>query len=150
MRYAGDDYVLVDTHDAPNVYSLHGTAKLERHHVKTFPELQARVSDISGPDDEKSIVYIEEEDGLARSLPLRAIVAPIVTGREGTRVHPISGQEALRAAAPSTILQLSGYENISFGRLASLVRRLPTFRLDLGTDIDTIAPAVRRLLQELP
>jgi hypothetical protein len=148
MSYVGDDYVLVDTGEAPTVYSLHGTAKLEHHHVQTFPELQARVSDISGPGDAKSVVYVEPEDGLARSLPLKAILAPRVAGHERTTVHPISGQEALRAAAPSTILQLSGYEGISFGRLAGLVRRLPTFRLELGTDIGTIAPAVRRLLRD--
>lgn len=149
MRYVGDDYVVVSLADVPTVYSLHSTAKLERHHVATFPQLQGMVTNHGGPAEEKAVVYFDEAEGLSKSLPLKAILIPGVASQTRTTLSPISGQETLRAAAPSTILQLSGDEGVSFGRLAQLVRRLPHFRLNLGSDIATIAPTVGQLLEDL-
>lgn len=57
---------------------------------------------------------------------------------------------ATLALAPSTLLQLPSTGSGSFQTLAQLVRTVPCFRLNLGTRIETIPPAIRALLAGLP
>jgi hypothetical protein len=54
---------------------------------------------------------------------------------------------ALAALAPSTLLGLPGSDGSAFPVMADLVRRVPCFQLELGSDLPGIAPAVRRALE---
>jgi hypothetical protein len=64
-------------------------------------------------------------------------------------VRPISAAEGLRAVAPSTVVQ-SGFGGAgSLAMLADLVRRVPSYALDLSPDPAANAAAVDRLVAEL-
>jgi hypothetical protein len=52
----------------------------------------------------------------------------------------------LRALAPSTILQHADESAAGMAVMAALVRRVPAYHLELGSDIAAVAPAVRDLL----
>jgi len=81
--------------------------------------------------------------------PLRAILVPRVTGRPETTIEPSSPIAALKALAPSTLLQLPGDGRETMARLSALVRRVPTYTLNAGTHMGGIAQSVEALLNQL-
>jgi len=145
--YLGDDYVLVDV-ASTTAYSLYGTAKLEPENLARFPGLVPLVANPERLGDQKAMVYLDDHrpDRLARTLRLRAIVLPRVTGRPGSGLAPASPAAALRVLAPTTSAQLPGYGREVVTKLGALVRALPCYRLDAGTDLDALAATVASLV----
>lgn len=147
MLFLGDDYCLLRTHPSLEVCSLYGTAKMTREDLARLPGLAARVSPEPGPQGKALLFLAGAMPGrFASRLPLRAVLLPRVTGRAGTTLRMAGASEALRSLAPSSIFQLSGAGAGAFDLLSGLVRRLPCYHLDLGTDYSGIAPVVREIL----
>lgn len=153
LSYAGDDYVLVEPDPAPWVHSLYGTAKLDRDHLKRrFPELEELAAARDRRDGEKALLDLVRfaPAGMSSGFPLRAILLPRLNGRAGSRVVAASGPEALRALLPHTLFPLPGARREAFSRLATLVRRLPCFVLEAGSDRAGLVGAVREVLGAEP
>ena len=74
---------------------------------------------------------------------------PQVTGRPTTSVQSVSPMTALKALAPSTLLQLPGAGQASFQAMARLVRQVPCYTLALGTDLAQIPVVITDLLGAL-
>jgi hypothetical protein len=66
-----------------------------------------------------------------------------------TTIEPSSPMAALRALAPSTLLQLPGEGRETMTRLSALVRRVPAYTLNAGTHMGGIAQNVEALLKQL-
>ena len=151
LQYAGDDFVAIATQPAPYIHSLYGSGKLESHHIERFPNLHAAVANpIQGPND-KAVVYAERYlPGVSTAgFPLLAVVVPRVAGVRDTRVVPASKSAALAALAPSTLFQLHPPHPNALAGMASLVRQVPCFTLELGTDLDQISTSIVGLLEGL-
>ena len=148
MRYAGDDYVLVAPGREPFAHSLYSTAKLDREQVTRFPALGPMVDNAHRLSSEKALVFLARHrpEALSAGFPLRAILLPRITGRPDTRIRPASRAASLAALAPTTVFQLPGHGTISFDALSDIARSLPAHWLDLGTDLETIPPAIEALL----
>ena len=147
LRYLADDYCVVDPSDEPSVHCLYSTGKVASEDDERFESLHLhRV----GRDAEKTLYCFHPAGAglLARTLPLRAIVVPAITGRPETTSRPISAMDALRAVAPSTLLQLrTGLDpSGALKRLAAVARRVPCHRLELGTALERIPQALEALL----
>ncbi len=148
LLYCGDDYALVAPDPEPRVYSLYCSGKLEPFHLRNFPHLLARVESPEVPEGEKVLLFADrQEDGVAPSLPLRAILVPRITGMRDTTVGKASPAQALRALAPSTLFQLPNAGAEALRSMAALVGRLPCHALNLGTDLVQIPGAIRMLLE---
>jgi hypothetical protein len=147
MSYAADDYVMLANTEEPYAASLYCTAKLDPVHAARLTELAPALRRGS-PDDEKALAFMYgfRPERVATGFPIRAVLAPKVVGGPRTRLHPIRPAEALAALAPSTLLQLPIPDPTAFGAMAEVVRRVPSFRLELGSDLSTIAPAVREAM----
>ena len=52
------------------------------------------------------------------------------------------------ALAPSTIIQLHTAGRDAMGRMTDLIKRIPCYNLELGTDIAGIAPVVAEFLDQ--
>ena len=83
---------------------------------------------------------------LASGLPVKAVVVTTVRGRGETRLVPASPVKALLALAPTTIYQLPRNGG-ALGPLAELVRRVPSFTLELGDDLASSPVVIRDLLR---
>lgn len=145
VGYVGDDYVVVETGSSPRAVSVYGTAKLNAPSVRLLPELAARRLT---PDARKFVVDVagSRPELMRRSAAISAILLPRVTpGRLALR--PASAADALRALAPSTILQHADESATGMAVMAALVRQVPAYRLELGSDIAAVAPAIRDLLE---
>lgn len=150
LRYAGDDFVAISTRPDPQVHSLYGSGKVEPAHLQRFPDLVPGVSNPNPGPREKSIVFVEDAypGAATHGFPLRAVVVPRVVARSPeTRLLPTSAPAALTALAPSTLFLLHPATPGVLAEMAALVRRVPCFSLELGSDIDRIPDAIVELLQ---
>jgi hypothetical protein len=148
LRYAGDDYVAVGSGPVPAVHSLYCSGKVHPEDLHRLPHLEPALADGARPD-EKAVFYVEHAFP-GRSIagfPLRAIVVPRVTERRAARAVPGTCAEALAALAPSTIFQLHPPARDALAWMAGLVRAVPTFVLELGSDVETIPPELLGIVE---
>jgi len=145
LGYVGDDYVLVETEPAARAVSVYGTAKLHAPSLELLPSVPALQL---SPDAQKFVVDVAgaRPDLVRRSAAISAILLPRVT-RGPLALHPAAASEALRALAPSTILQHADESATGMAVMAALVRQVPAYHLELGSDIAAVAPAIRDLLK---
>lgn len=147
MSYASDDYVVLRATPEPYAASLYSTAKLDPTHATRFPELEPALRR-GRPTDEKVLAFMHgfRPDRVVRGFPVRAVLSPRVTDSVRTTLHRIRPAEALAALAPSTILQLPIPDPTVFAAIAEVVRQVPSYRLELGRDLASVAPAVREAM----
>lgn len=152
MSYLGDDYVMVDDQSKPRVYSLYNTAKLFPDDLKKFPTLQSSVNGIDDFFDEKKILFLHKEhaEEIVTHLPIKVILLPKVTGRTNTQITESNASQALLALAPTVLLQLPSDAETSMLKMSELVKRVPCFTLELGTDLSQIPNVITQLLSACP
>jgi hypothetical protein len=143
LRYVGDDYCVLSVDGAPHVHALYSSAKLARSELERLAPGAP-----PAPCDDKDVVFLHRAFGekLLPGFPIRAVLAPRITGRARTTLADISPGEAMKALAPSSLFQLSGARQRRLHAIASLVRTVPCYRLDLGTDLDAIPGVIHDLL----
>ncbi|HWA53603.1 MAG TPA: hypothetical protein VG816_05460, partial [Solirubrobacterales bacterium] len=149
-------------------HAMQSTAKLTEDSVGRLA-IPAEVVDRAGFEptlegSAKALVDIRTlaPGTLKRQLEVRAVLAPALRPSRGANiapgdglaeggavVRPISAAEGLRAVAPSTIVQSGFGGGGSLATLADLVRRVPSYALDLTPDPAANAGAVGRLVAEL-
>ena len=150
LLFAGDDYVLAETEPRPYVYSLYCTAKLERHHLHRLPHLEPLVTNAMRPEEEKALIYLSERysEKLTHGFPIHAILLPRVTGLRDTRLVECGRAASLKALAPTTVIHLQGAADQTMSKLAALARSVPSFYLDMGTDLTQIPTTIAKFLDE--
>ncbi|MFM6846780.1 MAG: serine kinase, partial [Dolichospermum sp.] len=79
----------------------------------------------------------------------KAVLVPQITGKLETHLRPMSAGAALRALAPSTIFQLAGSGQTALQIMSSLVKQVPCYVLQLGTDMVQIPDVILRLLSQI-
>jgi len=152
LLYLSDDYCVVGTDPQPQVFSLYNTAKLKgKEDLARFPHLASRFNNLDRLDEEKAMIFVRDHfpAKIINQLPIKAILVPQVTGKPDTKVSRTSAMIALKALAPSTIFQLPKTGQLAFARMSRLVREVPAYVLELGTDIPQIPQTIAQLLSEL-
>jgi hypothetical protein len=153
LRYVSDDYSLIEPSPQPYVYSLYNTAKLKGvlDLEERFPNLKPLVSNAEKLDKEKALFFLHQyyPEKIINGFPLKAVIKPKVTGLKDTKLVPTSSSYALKSLAPNTIAQLPGITSRSFSIMASVVKQLPCYILEVGTDIPQIPQVISNLLSEL-
>jgi hypothetical protein len=130
-------------------HSLFSSTRLASAQLERFPLLRphAMPSDLSA--EPKSLVFLSQvlPERLARSMPVCAIALPKIVDAPYCRLTPASRGEALRALAPSTLLQMAprpGPEGLQL--LARLVKCVPGYWLELGRDMAGIPQLLDEVL----
>jgi hypothetical protein len=145
LGYIGDDLVVTESEPSPRALSVYGTAKLNPPSVRLLPELPAVRPH---PEAEKFFVDVARArpDLMRRFARLSVILLPRVTpGR--LAIRPATRAEAMHALAPSTILQHPDESATGMAVMTALLRRVPAYHLELGSDVAAVAPAIRGLLE---
>lgn len=152
LVYAGDDYVGVSLEPQPEVHSFYSSGKLMQNHVDRLPFLLDALANGDRLAVEKAVVYVNERwpAKMATTFPLRALLLPRVTpGLVGARVLETSPAAAFRALAPSTVFQMHTRGQDSLVRARRLVERVPSYELELGSDMASIPLAIGDLVARL-
>jgi hypothetical protein len=150
LLYAGDDYVLISLDPEPYVYSLFNSAKLNVDQVKRFPHLIPLLYNEEPSEEDKSLILLNQHrpEKLCTGFPIKAILLPKVTGRRKAAFSKTTPTTALTALAPSTIFQLNRNRTQSFQVLTRLVKEVPAYVLECGTDVTQIPDIIQEVLRE--
>jgi hypothetical protein len=152
LQFLSDDYCLLSTDGAPRAYSIYNSVKLKADEdVERFPHLKGMVSNPVRVGEEKAMIFLHQHlpQKLIRSFPIKAVLLPRITGQRDTRLREARGGEALRLLAPSTVFQVSGAGEGAFRSMVRLVKQVPSYTLELGTDISGIPRVIADLLHSL-
>jgi hypothetical protein len=149
LRYAGDDYVVVEPGAPPRLYSLYNSGKLEPHQLVRFRDVLTELPSEDDVADEKAVIFAHElyPDRVIRDFPLRAVIVPRITDATTARLREISPAAALAALAPTTLLQHHPPQPNALPAMAELVRSVPTLALELGSDLASIPDVIETFLE---
>lgn len=153
LGYLGDDYVLIDVNAAPPIaHAVHATAKLDVDATVWPDTLTPRVLRREASDSAKVVLdmYRHRPMALLSSVPVRAVVLPRARPGSPTRVRAASAAEGVRAVAPSTTLQHFGHERSGLATVAELMRGVPVYTIELGSDMASAVGAVASLMRSSP
>ena len=144
FQFLGDDQIgLQEASDGSFIgYSLFNTTRVETGHLACFPLLYPHAITPDDPDDPKALVVLSSllPGQVIPSVPIHAVVLPRVCAIPRSRLRPATKGEALLRLSRSTLLELhpsSGHAGLR--QMARLTERVPTYWLELGRDLDTIA-----------
>jgi hypothetical protein len=147
----GDDYVLVDPRGAPTAYPLFRFTKQDRAGLRRLGLAHLAVE--AGPTNWQGKHEIDlERIGRGRrasSLVIDAILVPTIVDRAATSIETIGRRDAMLALAPTGLMQLPGDRQEGARTFAELVRKLPAFRIAVGSDPALAAGAVADFLRGL-
>jgi len=148
LLYVSDDTSLVTCDPVPFAYSLYNTAKIVD--FQHLPHLASLVNNTDRVEDEKGMIFLQKHfpEKIADGFPLKGILVPRITGKKQTYVKPTNPIVALKALAPSTLFQLPGAGNRAFQLMSQLVKSVPCYQLELGTDMQEIPKVILAFLQD--
>ena len=147
LGYTADDYCLVRLAPEVTVHCLYASAKLHPASLQrvgmTPPTQGERIHD-------KHLLFLAEQDRirLQPSFPLQAVVVPCIRGGPTSALEPVSPAVALRALAPSTLLQLPGAAATLLRAMATMLHERPCYALQLGSDPASATTLIRDLIGE--
>jgi hypothetical protein len=149
LAYVGDNDVLVGDGPEPFVHGLYCSAKLEPgHRRRALPALDGALGATEVWAGGKELFFL---DGALRGsvgvgFPLKAVVLPRVTSAARATVRRVSSAVALLSVAPSTLFALPGARRHRLQHMARALAGVPAYVLELGSDLGTVAPAIRSVL----
>jgi hypothetical protein len=149
LRYAGDDYVALSPGPLPYVHSLYCTAKVHWSDLERLPQLRSAVVNPRSSGDEKAVIDVPAgfPGAAIDGFPLRAIMIPRIVDRREPKVVATTRAAAMAALAPSTVLQRRPAPRHALSSLARLVRDLPAYTLEVGSDQPAVADAILSVLE---
>lgn len=150
LSYVADDYLIVGLDPEPMVYSLYGTAKLNADQVQRFPALAAHVTNLPAPDGEKAVIGLVPafQSQIRQAMKLRAVLTPKIVSRHETGFVPVGAEWLRRAAAFTTLSQLPYAGEKTHAFINRMIETVPRFEIELGSDLDGVARAIRTLLEK--
>ena len=151
FSYLGDDYVGLERQNNGTfrACSLYSSAHVDSEHLKRFPALATAAIQVS--PESKSLVLIPQvfPDRVAATAPMRLLLLPRVTDSPDTHVRPATKGQALMRLAPSSLLWLPHAREAGMDSMARFVESVPCRWLELGRNLDTIAPQIDRAVLEV-
>ena len=152
LRSVGDDYVLVELGDPPVAFQVYRLVKQDPSGFGRLglDGLIARPGAVNWQGKHELAFDALGRGGWTERVSLHAILVPTIRRAGRTIVSRLRPREAMLALAPSAVFQMPGDRKSGAHFLAKLVRRLPSFRLDLGTEGREIARTIRGFINDLP
>lgn len=84
----------------------------------------------------------------SRALQIKAILLPRITGQNQTSISPATRHETMLALLPNNLQQLPGQMKQCLNFLAQMVRILPGYHINLGTDQQEITDVIHDFLEK--
>jgi hypothetical protein len=148
MAFCGDDYLMIDCCEQPQVHSLFATAKLDQASQELLPGT-AGLDSLPGVAERGRTVFdLADHTGVTRSAQIAAVVVPVRGTEPDSRLVEIGAPEALRAVAVTTVLQLVTKRELALRALARVCAAVPCYRLELGNRPSQAAALLADLIVE--
>ena len=150
LFYVSDDYSLITSNPIPTVYSIYSTAKKRANDIDRLPFLKPIISNSDRLSQEKALYFLNEHfpQKIIRNFPLKAVLIPRITGKEDTSLEKTASIMGLSTLVPSTIKQLPSTGKEACQIINDVVKKLPCYYLNLGTDLKQTSQVIVQLLTE--
>lgn len=152
LAFVGEDSCVIEAGDPSWVHGLYQSAKGDARTATLLTTFTDEFTRSTIKVDGESVIYADRvcPAGVSRGFPLLGIVVPRLSSHSASPLSPIGPAAALRALAPSTLMQVpSGDRGAALTRMASIVRDLPAWELTIGPDPAAAAESIRHLLEGL-
>lgn len=150
LQTAGDDVALIEWRDdgAVLAHAAYDSLKVGAGSLTLLDGAIGASGEAVGPGIAKYMLRISDvaPRALTRTVRLRAILLPRISGSVRTTLRPAEHGEALRALGPVSSFVMRVAPESTFARASRLVRSLPCHRLDLSGDPAEVAGAIAGLL----
>lgn len=149
LRYLADDRCLLTLAPTPQVACIYNSAKLHLAQMERFPALLAGVNNQHETATEKALIYLQAvaPERIAPALPIRALLLAKITGTTATSLAPVSRMALLRDFVSSTLVYQPGATHAEVHSMTELVRQVPCYQINLGSDLSGIAPVVVQAIE---
>lgn len=141
MALVAEDFCLVKCEPSPVVHSLYSGTKLS---AQSASWLALPAQAYTGRQIDGKRVYLLHSIPsvkLARELPIQAVLVLRITGERHSRLRLAKPVQAINALAPTSVRLMglpAGAAPEVFRAVASLVRLVRCYHLELGTDLEVI------------
>ena len=150
LQYVSDDYVLLTRNPAPVAHSLYHSAKIHSQFLAAaLPHWKDRVTTEIGPE-RKSLAFVREwlPHQVRSQLTICGVVQPKIAGLDQARLVPLAPSLGLLGLATSTMYQLPEARQATLSFFANWMRGVPTYELQLSTDLASAPRVLMRFLSE--
>ncbi len=86
---------------------------------------------------------------MVKQSEIKAILTPEIRATEKTNHQLISPAEPLKSLDTNTLTQLKIKNLNTLNTLAQLTRKLPNYRLEIGSDFEDISTKVKKIISNL-
>ncbi len=151
LETSGEDFVLLDGGHPPKAHALYDTLKLTGMALDVFPRLAGAADNPDRSGDEKARVHLSKAatQKFVPAIAIHVLVSSRIANAEHTTWHPSNRVKMLQALAPSTMFLLRTAMRESFEHMATLVRDLPCYQLELGRDPREVAMAMENFIETM-
>jgi len=151
LAFIGDDYCLLAVDPVPRAHSIYSSAKLSPRMLNRFPGLLPAFNQAQDPAEDKALLLLHEHFSrqLVGELPIRALLIPRVSNRPETTLCEAPALDGIRALAPSTMQQIAGPDASAWRTIMTLAKEVPSYRIDVGSRLESIPEVVADLLERL-
>ena len=146
MTLAGDDFCFAQSDQLPIAHSLYSSTKLTRQSAAWLQPPSAAATGRYVDDKQIYMLQRAPDVRLAGRMEIRAVLVLHITHQERSRLRPLAPIEALNVLAPTSVRLMGLPAHAApalFRHTAAIVRRVPCYRLELGTD-PAVAPELIR------
>ena len=149
LQSIGDDYVLLEAGSDVSAYPLFATLKQDPAGFERLRLSERLGNDLPLNWQGKHQFTIEEfsTDPVPSRLSIGALLLPHIGGSGRTEITQVSRAEAMIALAASSIYQMPGERESGFRFFGEITRRLPCFRVTLGSDPAEVAGSIGEFIQ---
>jgi hypothetical protein len=146
FKFLGDDYVILENNSGPVVHSAYNSVKFRWEMIKRVPE--AGEFSLNSQNDEKGYFFLRDNQpgSLMKSLPLKAVLLPVIAGNQKTSFDCLSQSRGLMGLAASSIFQMPGSGRQTLKTLAGILKDIPVYQMLLGKDNAEIMDALKRFM----
>ncbi len=152
LQSVGDDYVLLDIGERVEAYPIFSILKQDPAGFQRLGlgrRLPAELP-LNWQGKHQFRIFDVTETPVPSNLTIGALLLPRVAGEARSGITPVGRSEAMIALAASSIQQMPGDREGGFRFFSDVVRRLPSYRLELGPDPKEVAETIGNFISGLP
>lgn len=148
LKFVADDYCVVSPGTPPRVHSLYRSAKLREDSLARLVQFASAAAPRALWDGDKAVLFLDGvwSAKVTGGFPVVAILLPRAHGGTDTFLKPATAKEGIQALALSTLAQSPRVSQLTIERIQALVRGLPCYWLELGTETAQIPRRVEEVI----
>lgn len=149
LNSVGDDYVSTFCNGSVTAHRAFSTLKIDPSGAARVGLAQQALAGKTLNWQNKFLLRLEDANPNIKKapLPIVAILVPRITHAASTTFSPISSKEAFIALAPSGVTQMHSARTEMIAHCAKIVRLLPAFEMQLGTNAAEISSAIADFIE---